>query len=90
MTQSCQTHLCDVVKSIGMGSSNIGYFDAKWYLNNQKNKIGAIWFIRPNILIMYHWPFGSILIKRKVNTSSWFLWKVPMCNKIEIMEFVRS
>lgn len=52
-----------------------------------KKKFGAIWFTRPNILIMYHRPFGSMLIKRKVNASSWFLCKVPMCSKIEIMEF---
>jgi hypothetical protein len=65
MTQSCQIHLCDIVKSIGMGSSNIGHIDAKWNLNSLKKMFGTIWFTRPNILIMYHWPFGSILIKRR-------------------------
>jgi len=39
MIQSCQIHLCDVMKSIGMGSSNISHIDAKWNLNSLKKSL---------------------------------------------------
>ncbi len=42
--------MCEVVDSIGMGTSNVSHVDAKLDPNSLKRKSKTIWFTRPTII----------------------------------------
>jgi hypothetical protein len=54
LTWSYQIHMCEVVDSIRMGTSNVGHVDAKLDPNSLKRKSKTIWFTRSNIINYVH------------------------------------